>query len=379
MMNRKIISALMALILWISMTGAVFATSNGDFVFDELDYLTHDEIGELNALAAELHEKTGVGIFTAYVHAEAELDYDVDWITGGMTDYVIMLENETNWWLQVGGRGESIGRKAMEELWQAYNDTATYAEGVRVFMEAAAAYLPAVSGAASNQNWESGDYFVYDGADLLTDSEERVLSQKLSRISGACSAQTVVATVSSVNGSVDNYVDDFYDSMGFGYGQGHDGVLLLVCMNPREYRIISNGYAGTVIGRYEINELCSIMDYYLPRGDYAKAFSAFADQCEHNLYDHLYGEPFPVGKTLLISLVVGLTVGLIVALILKGQLKSVRSQNLAGSYVKKGSMYINNSYDIFLYRNIRRTRKSSESSGHRSSGGSSRSRGGGSF
>ena len=88
--------------------------------------------------------------------------------------------------------------------------------------------------------------------------------------------------------------------------------------------------------------------------------------------------PFQIGKNLAISLVIGLAAGLIVALILKGQLKSVRKQDRAHVYVKQGSMQVNVSRDIFLYRTVTCTKKQkSESAG--SSDGTARSKGGGSF
>jgi uncharacterized protein len=65
------------------------------------------------------------------------------------------------------------------------------------------------------------------------------------------------------------------------------------------------------------------------------------------------------------------------AFILKGQLKSVRKKNEANSYVKSGSMQINIHNDIYLYRDITRTKKESSSSS--SDSGSSRKTGGGSF
>jgi uncharacterized protein len=66
---------------------------------------------------------------------------------------------------------------------------------------------------------------------------------------------------------------------------------------------------------------------------------------------------------------------------MKGQLKSVRKQNRANNYMKTGSLQVTVHRDLFLYRDITRTRKQTNSSsgGSRSSGGGSRSVGGGSF
>jgi len=222
---------------------------------------------------------------------------------------------------------------------------------------------------------------LYDEADLLTDSEEVTLVEKLKDVSRACNAQLVVVTIASMDGGdIDSYVDYLYDSMGFGYGENHDGVLLLVCMAPREYRILSNGYAGTAIGPDQIDTLCDFMETYLPNGHYTSAFHFFVDQSGEFLEYYLMGSPFKVGKSLAISLIIGIIAGLIVAFILKGQLKSVRKQDQAYGYVKPGSMTVNIQYDIFLYQTVTRTKKQerveSTSSG---SGDTARSKGGGSF
>ena len=205
--------------------------------------------------------------------------------------------------------------------------------------------------------------------------------QKLTEVSHANNAQIVIATIASMNGGdIDSFVDYLYDSMGFGYGENHDGVLLLVCMDPREYRIVSNGYAGVAIGPDQIDTLCDFMETYLPNGHYTSAFHSFADQSGEFLEYYLMGSPFKVGKSLAISLIIGIIAGLIVAFILKGQLKSVRKQDQAYGYVKPGSMTVNIQYDIFLYRTVTRTQKQkrveSTSSG---SGDTARSKGGGSF
>jgi uncharacterized protein len=84
-------------------------------------------------------------------------------------------------------------------------------------------------------------------------------------------------------------------------------------------------------------------------------------------------------KTLLICAGVGLVIGLIVVLILKGQLKSVRRQNQANAYIRPGSMQVTVARDLFLYRNVTKTRRQSNNSSGGSSGGGSRHVGGGSF
>ncbi len=217
---------------------------------------------------------------------------------------------------------------------------------------------------------------IYDEADLLSSQEEIQLAEKLSETGKEFDAQLVVMTVYSVNGNPDAYIEEIFDSMNMGYGENRDGVLLLVCMQDREYRILSNGYAGEAIGPSQINAIGDAIVSDLSDGAYADAFSDFADQCAYYLDGHLNGFPFPVGKNLIVALIVGIAAGIAVALVLKKQLKSVRQQKQANVYIKNGSMQITTRRDLFLYREVSRTKKESSKS---SGSGSSRSVGGGKF
>lgn len=214
--------------------------------------------------------------------------------------------------------------------------------------------------------------YVFDEAGLLTDSQRYTLEVRLEEASRAAGAGIFVATVPGIKGDVDAYVSRWYDDMAF----GSDGVLLLVCMSPREYRILSDGFAADAIGMREIDAIGSAIVSDLSAGDYAAAFDTYAEKCGYYLEGYRNGFPFDLGKHLLIALAVGLGAGLITVLVLYCQLKSVHRQDRAGDYVKRGSMKLTASHDFFLYRNVRRTKKESSSGG---GSRSSRNIGGGSF
>lgn len=219
---------------------------------------------------------------------------------------------------------------------------------------------------------------VYDQADLLTDSEESRLQAQLSEISQRCAAQIVVVTLASADGNDVDYLTEYiFDGMNFGYGSNRDGVMLLVCMDPRQYRILSNGYAGDAISPGVIDDIGDDIVSDLSDGYYADAFEEFAHQCGYYLDGYVNGFPFALGQNLLIALAIGLAAGLITVLVMKSQLKSVRQQNQANVYMKSGSLHLTRSSDLYLYRNVSRTRRETSSSGSRSGG--SRSMGGGSF
>lgn len=226
----------------------------------------------------------------------------------------------------------------------------------------------------------AADTFVYDDAGLLTEGERAALSGRLAQLSDTYNAQIVVATIPSAQGNdVDALLEQIYDGMGFGCGENFDGVLLLVCMDPREYRILSNGYCGTAINTGAIDDIGNAIVSDLSGGNYAEAFGGFADKCEYYLDGHLNGFPFDFGISIGIALLIGVLVGQIVGKVLKGQLKTVHRVNQAKNYVKPGSMNLQTQNDVFLYRDIRRTPKPRDNDTRSSSGGSSRSTGGGSF
>ena len=219
---------------------------------------------------------------------------------------------------------------------------------------------------------------LYDDASLIDYSDEAYLIEKLADISGRYDAQLVVAIVDTTQGyGIDDFVDYAYDSMEFGYGENRDGVFLLVSMETREYRILSNGFAGVAIDSGDIDRIGDIIVPYLSDGAYLAGFESFADECAYYLEGYLYGYPFNAGENFLICLVIGVIAGVTVAFVLKGQLKTVRRQARANAYVKSGSMQLTVCRDIFLYRNVRRSEKASSSSS--GSSGSSRSVGGGRF
>lgn len=246
---------------------------------------------------------------------------------------------------------------------------------ISVFLMALFCFIMVFSASAA---YAEDEWLLWDEADLLTSYEESSLSKKLTSLSNAYDAQIIIVTLSSLEGTgIDYMLEYLYDEMDFGYGANKDGVLLLVSMDTRQFRILSNGFAAIAIDSYDIDRISDAIVDSLSSGDYADAFEEFVSQCDYYLDGYINGYPFNFGKTLLICLVIGIIVALIVSAVLKGQLKSVRKQEKANVYVKPGSMNVTLSNDIFLYRNVTRTKKVEKSSG--SGRGSSRSTGGRSF
>ncbi len=236
-------------------------------------------------------------------------------------------------------------------------------------------------------------YRVLDMADLLTTQEEEALLKTLDAISQRQKVDVVVATTDSLEGmSVVKYADDLYDACHFGYGSGKDGVLLLISMEDRDWYITTCGYGITAFTDAGIDYIGQKIQDDLSDGDYAAAFDRFADLCDDFLTQAKKGDPYDRHNLdrgglspmwIFISLFVGLVFALIVVGSMKGELKTVRSQGAASSYIKHGSMHVTQSRDLFLYRRVVRTPRpknnSSGSSTHRSSSGNIHGGGGGKF
>lgn len=231
---------------------------------------------------------------------------------------------------------------------------------------------------------ESADTLrVVDGADLLDDSQESALLNKLDTISEKHQTDVVVVTVKSTGSATPmEYADDYFDYNGYGKGENRDGVLLLISMQERDWWISTSGLCIDAMTDSDIESIGDLMSTYLSDGNYADAFNIFADECDYYINGHINGYPFDAGASLVAALVIGLIVAFISTMVMKSSLKSVKPQPAAANYLKNGSLNITNSREIFLYKHIDRRLKpkdNSSSSTHTSSSGRTHGGGGGKF
>lgn len=234
-----------------------------------------------------------------------------------------------------------------------------------------------------------------DGAGLLTDTQQSQLLDMLDEISRRQQVDVVVVTTGSLGGQTAmSFADDCYDAFGYGFGSDRDGILLLISMEDRDWRITTCGFGMTALTDAGIGY---ISDQFLPDlsdGEYAGAFTTYADLCDAFItqaktgqpYDgsHMPKAPFNAVMRLLIAMGIGLAVAFIVTGSMRSKLKTVRRQAAAASYVRANSMRLTENRDMFLYNTVTRTEKSrssdsSGSSSHTSSSGQTHGGGGGKF
>ncbi len=230
-----------------------------------------------------------------------------------------------------------------------------------------------------------------DDAELLDGDEEGKLLKKLDRISEDQQLDVVIVTKYSLDGKTSTqYADDFFDYNGYGFGQDHDGILLLIGMEDRDWAISTTGKGIDVFTDKGQQYMTDRFVPYLSNGEYYDSFVEFADLCDEFItrYDETgvaldYGDmserkpsAFEFARSSIIgSIIVGLAVGFINAIILMRDLKSVSSQTDARTYTVQGSLKITTRSDLFLYNVVNRTARPSNDSNSSNSRGSSENNG----
>lgn len=240
-----------------------------------------------------------------------------------------------------------------------------------------------------------------DMADLLSDREESDLSGMLDEISERQKVDVAVAAVASMDGKTAAvYANDFYDSVGYGFGDRRDGILLLVSMDEREWYMLTSGFGVTAVSDAGREYISEIFLNDLSMGDYAAAFTRFAELCDDFItqakngepydIDNFPKEPFEAAFSLAAAFGIAFIISLIVTGVMKGKLKTVHSQFAADNYMKQDSIRLTKKNDLFLYSHVDRKKieennssnhqnRSGGSQTHTTSSGAERGGGGGKF
>ncbi len=224
-----------------------------------------------------------------------------------------------------------------------------------------------------------------DSANLLSQSEKAEVLNQLDEISQRQKMDVTIATVPDLDGyaTATTYADALYEHCQYGYGANRDGLLLLISMEERDWAISTCGYGITAFTDAGMDYISEQIKPALSDGDYAAAFSRYAELCDGFITQARTGKPYDTGNLpreplsmiwIPISIVIGVVLALLIVGGMKGKLKTVRTQAAANSYLKKDSLAITESSDLFLYHNVTRTEKpkensSSGSSTHTSSSG----------
>lgn len=237
---------------------------------------------------------------------------------------------------------------------------------------------------------------VLDKANLIEDSKEQLLREKIQTIANTYNFDVVILTVDSCEGKTpEAYADDAFDYGGYGLGDNRDGLLFLISMEDRDWHISTRGYGITAFTDYGIQVLGEKLVPDLSDGNYYEAFDKLLEEVPYYMEEAEGGRPVDTynneesGKSsfpFIAVVAISCGIGIVTASILRGQMNTAKHQKLANEYVNKDSFKITSRQDVYLYSNVTKTKKPTEnddngggSSVHTSSSGSSHGGGGGKF
>ena len=251
-----------------------------------------------------------------------------------------------------------------------------------------------LSAFASADGFADTYYRVMDSAGVLSAEQLEDLQSTADEKANRLSFDFTAVLVGELDAGADleACADDVYDSCEFGYGPEYDGVLLLIDPVNRRYHISTCGYGIEVLNDAALEYMGQKIQPSLSEGNWTAAIKIFFSETELLLLSTRAGSPYqaphePLGMHwIFIALAGGFLIAAVVVGGMKAQLRSVRAQPSAANYVRKDSMQLTRSRDLFLYRNVTRTRKpqksersSSGSTTHTSASGTTHGGAGGSF
>ncbi len=207
----------------------------------------------------------------------------------------------------------------------------------------------------------STDYVV-DKADILSNDNESQLESMISETAEECGVGIYILTVEDYGGgNIDAFAKSYFNDNSLGYGKSNKGALLVLSMSQRDYAYYTNSAKCKNIS----DDFLSYFSY----GDYYYGFEEYANSVRNSVKSSASN----VVKAVLIGIAIGIIAALITVFAMKSKLKTVKAVNSAKNYVRKNSLNLTNSKDIYLYSNVvavpRNTQSSSSGRGGSSFGG----------
>jgi len=418
-MNMKRISCLLAALAFALVLAVPAFAADKVLVVDDLQKISEKGLDELNTYARQISEKYQIDaafflLPNDYAPGQTLMEYTRERYLNaqklGPDGFALAHDVDGKLWTVVSfGKAEQfITDEAEDKFWAAYDTEETYYAGARAFLWEADRFLARLGGVmpsiAEDVLRDPGTLsLVMDEAGLLSSGEAAQLREKLGVLSAQWGNDIVIVTVKSIGKKTPmEYADDYFDYNGYGQDKSGDitkgdGLLLLINMEERDWWISTKGYSIYAFTDAGIEFLGKrLIADGLSDGDYAKAFNGFADWCDKFFEQAETGKPYDVGslpKTagdyfwiVLFGFGGGLIGAWIVTGSMKKKLKTVHKKLAAADYVRPGSLNVVYANEQFLYKNVTRVKRETDSSSggggsstHSSSSGSSHGGGGGKF
>lgn len=226
--------------------------------------------------------------------------------------------------------------------------------------------------------------YVYDPVYLLDDQQFSELNAKAVEISEkyGCAVHFVITDDPSINfNNIQQYSEDLYlDSAALGYGEGKDGVMLVLGTYDRCYWLLAYGEKGN----FAFTDYCKdwMSERFLDNfgnDDWYGGFEQYILDCDYALEQAATGKPVDIYyeaedigvEGYAVAFVAGLLASLIICTIFKSQMKTANISTRAAGYVKRDEIIFTRKDQRFTHSTVTRTRieENNDSSGGSSRGG----------
>ena len=321
---KRVFSILLVALLLLVPALSAWADETAHIYIDE-GLLSEAELASLEDRAQTILDTHGVGVYFLYLMDMGEITAYAEQFMANVpeSDAVALFINDEYYDFESKGAiGIAVFTQTVciETLWAAFRSVKDDNLGkLMAYYDAADQLLTDFGDTPVLQTGETESFAVpayiartdgglptlIDADHLLSDADAEALSKRLKEIGTAYRCDVVIATVPTLGGKTSEaYADDLFDYSGYGYGAtpdangmtvDGDGVLLLICMEYRDFAISTSGYAITAFTDYGIQVYLEPQFLsYLSAGSFAEAFNAFADGCDYLLKTARAGEPYDV-------------------------------------------------------------------------------------
>lgn len=218
------------------------------------------------------------------------------------------------------------------------------------------------SGRKDFKNSKPDVEFLNDQANLLTEEDQAILTNKLHEISDQLKTQIVIYTTPSSYLDLDDEASNYLEDHGF----AKNCVIIAVNMDPYNREVLISGYgkAKFLVNNKRAQSITDAMVSDLKNADYISAFD-YALSCIQDHINHPAGAIFPV-----------LGIGLLISIVLSGIIVFIMVSNSGGvnttnsrTYLDKDNSRVLAKRDIYTHTTKKKTKKSSSSSSKGGSGG----------
>lgn len=380
MMNTKAIKRtsvfILVLLLAVMSFSLVSFGASKEPIMDYIRVFDDEDLASLNEYAVAIGDNFGIDIALLITDSSYAQDQDLDeyarecyFAHRNLSDngFILAVDNDEWTWKMIffGNTVGILDDEEMEAVYEAYDNSDTFFDGVVGYYQAVESILLARAG-GNGGSVGSGAYLVVDQMGLLTADQASSLADRLLKVSDKYDFDVVVAVVDALDGKEAHlYAADFFEENGYGRGK-NDGCILLLAMEDRDFGFAALGYGNTAFTEYGQDYLGNFYLPYLKQDMYYEAFMSYGDGVEDFLRMAKAGTPYdkgnipgeeekePTSKRGIfgtISVAISALIAKITTGSWKSQLKGVRSERGARKYVRQGSLNLTEQKDVFLYRN----------------------------